>query len=598
MAGKVTWRLYNLFFKIQGGYLLFSIIIALAIGNGISNVYGKLFVTDWTNEAEKEEGSEIKKEDNFKFFIEYSIILFIGLVIQLIKEFLVAYSNFKGTKYLHETMIYNIINAPINLFHDIVPIGQILNRLIHDLEMSQDIIWKFNTILGSLIGLVISVYVVFMENRETIYISPIIAILAYILLKYFISSGRDLNRLNGTSRSPIISLFSETILGITTIRTFKKELPSKDKFYKRLDDHFGVMLYRYGTDNWFCMSLDIISHIYLTYVLIRAILGIDNFDAAAVGLMLDYSIEFSEQLLEAFEQGTQVEKSLISLERCDAFTHLPSENYENEKLNNKIYDISDNSWPNEGRIKYDNYSMRYRNNCDLALNNINIEINPGEKIGVVGRTGSGKSSLTLSLFRIIEAYNGKIEIDGNNIGDIPLKKLRRSISIVPQEPFLLEGTLKTNLDPLNLYSESEINEVLKNVKFYEMLEFDNINSGTVLNGINTEIKEYGNNLSFGCRQLLCVARAILRKSKIIILDEATSSVDQKTEDIITNAVDIMFKDSTVITIAHRINTVKKCDKILVMNNGEIVEVGKPDELINNENSKFYSLYYKYIEVID
>ena len=598
VAGKVTWRLYNLFFKIQGGYLLFSIIIALAIGNGISNVYGKLFVTDWTNEAEKEEGSEIKKEDNFKFFIEYSIILFIGLVIQLIKEFLVAYSNFKGTKYLHETMIYNIINAPINLFHDIVPIGQILNRLIHDLEMSQDIIWKFNTILGSLIGLVISVYVVFMENRETIYISPIIAILAYILLRYFISSGRDLNRLNGTSRSPIISLFSETILGITTIRTFKKELPSKDKFYKRLDDHFGVMLYRYGTDNWFCMSLDIISHIYLTYVLIRAILGIDNFDAAAVGLMLDYSIEFSEQLLEAFEQGTQVEKSLISLERCDAFTHLPSENYENEKLNNKIYDISDNSWPNEGRIKYDNYSMRYRNNCDLALNNINIEINPGEKIGVVGRTGSGKSSLTLSLFRIIEAYNGKIEIDGNNIGDIPLKKLRRSISIVPQEPFLLEGTLKTNLDPLNLYSESEINEVLKNVKFYEMLEFDNINSGTVLNGINTEIKEYGNNLSFGCRQLLCVARAILRKSKIIILDEATSSVDQKTEDIITNAVDIMFKDSTVITIAHRINTVKKCDKILVMNNGEIVEVGKPDELINNENSKFYSLYYKYIEVID
>ena len=242
--------------------------------------------------------------------------------------------------------------------------------------------------------------------------------------------------------------------------------------------------------------------------------------------------------------------------------------------------------------------MKYRNDCDLALRDINLEIKPGEKIGIVGRTGSGKSSLTLSLFRIIEAFEGKIMIDDYNIRDIPLKKLRRSISIVPQEPFLLEGTLKTNLDPLNLYTEYEIDEILKNVKLYEMLEHDSINGNNKLNGINTEIKEYGNNLSFGCRQLLCVARAILRKSKIIILDEATSSVDQKTEDIITNAVDTMFKESTVITIAHRINTVKKCDRIIVMNAGEVVETGKPDELIANNNSQFYSLYYKYIEETD
>ena len=591
VSGKVTWRLYNMFFKIQGGYLLFLLIVFLAICTAISGVYGKLFVTNWTDDADS---NKINKEDNYKFFIEYSIILFIGILIQLIKEFLVAYSNYKGTKYLHEKMIYSIISAPINLFHDIVPIGQILNRLIHDLEMSQDIIWKFNTILGSLITIVISIYVCYMENRETLYASPIIIILAYLLLRYFISAGRDLNRLNGTSRSPIISLFSETILGITTIRTFKKENPSKNKFYKRLDDHFGVMLYRYGTDNWFCMTLDIISHIFLTYVLIRAIIDINSFDAAAIGLMLDYSIDFSEQLLEAFEQSTQVEKSLISLERCDTFTNLPSEKYENDKIKQSI--IPD-KWPNKGDIKFINYSMKYRDDCDVALNNINIEINSGEKVGIIGRTGSGKSSLTLSLFRIVEAFKGKIEIDGIDISDIPLKKLRRSISIVPQEPFLLEGTLKTNLDPLNIYSELEINEVLKNVKLYEMLEHDNANKSTVLNGINTEIKEYGNNLSFGCRQLLCVARAILKKSKIIILDEATSSVDQKTEDIITNAIDTMFKDSTVITIAHRINTVKKCDKIFVMNNGQIIEVGKPDELIANNKSKFFSLYYKYIEEI-
>jgi ABC-type multidrug transport system fused ATPase/permease subunit len=290
---------------------------------------------------------------------------------------------------------------------------------------------------------------------------------------------------------------------------------------------------------------------------------------------------------------------LISLERCDAFTKLPSEKYEDEKIGkNKIYSLDDNSWPSEGKVNYENYSMKYRPNCDLALKDINIDIKSGEKIGIVGRTGSGKSSLTLSLFRIVEAFKGKITIDGQNIADIPLKKLRRAISIVPQEPFLLEGTLKTNLDPLNLYTEEEINDVLEKVQLYQMLEHDNVQGKNVLKGINTEIKEYGNNLSFGCRQLLCVARAILRKSKVIILDEATSSVDQKTEDIISNAVDTMFKESTVITIAHRINTVKKCQRIIVMNAGEVVEVGNPDELIKDNKSQFYSLYYKYIEETD
>jgi len=273
------------------------------------------------------------------------------------------------------------------------------------------------------------------------------------------------------------------------------------------------------------------------------------------------------------------------------------QNYEDEKLIIPKYSLSDKSWPSDGRVVFNNFSPKYRDDCDLALNNINLEINSGEKIGIVGRTGSGKSSLVLALFRIIEAFGGKIEIDGENLRDIPLKKIRRSLSIVPQEPFLLEGTLKTNLDPLNLYSDNEIDEVLKNVKLYEMLEHNNTNQNTVINGINTEIKEYGNNLSFGCRQLLCVARAILRKSKIILLDEATSSVDQKTEDIITNAVDNMFKDSTVITIAHRINTVKSCDRVIIMDQGEIVEIGKPDELIKNKNSKFYSLYFQYMEQI-
>lgn len=592
VKGKVSLRLYDLFFRIQGGYLFFMFLIALTLGKIITEVRGKEYSSNWTEEAKSK---KVDANENFNFFIKYSCILFIGIALQLFKELSVAFSNFKSTKYLHEKMIYSLIRAPINLFHDIVPIGQILNRLIYDLDNSQEIIWKFNKILASLIGLFTSVYECAIYNKESLYVSPVILITAVLLYNYFINAGRDLNRLNGISRSPIISLFSETILGVSTIRTFKTEKPSKEKFYDKLDEHYGVMLYKYGSDNWFCMSLDLISHLYLGFVVLGAFYRIDIINAATVGIMLDYSGEFSEQLLEVVEQESHVEKSLINLERCDSYTKIQSEKYDDDSKKN-LNELA--SWPSNGKVSYINYYMKYRPNCDMALKNINIEINPGEKIGVVGRTGSGKSSLTLSLFRIIEAAKGKIEIDGKNICDVPLKKLRRSVSIVPQEPFLLEGTLKTNLDPLNLYSEDEINKVLKDVKLYEMLENDYAEQKSKLKGINTEIKEYGNNLSFGCRQLLCVARAILRKSKVIILDEATSSVDQNTEDLISNEVDKLFKDSTVITIAHRINTVKKCDRIIVMNAGEVVEVGKPDDLIKDEKSQFYSLYYKYMEATD
>ena len=364
-------------------------------------------------------------------------------------------------------------------------------------------------------------------------------------------------------------------------------------FHEKVDEHLKLRIVTNGCNQWYNMSLDLISFSFVAFLIVFTILFKDKFSAAAVAIIYTYCDKMKMSLIHGLRTLTFYENSMIGYERCMEYTKCPSEaptkNVADSKLNN---------WPDKGKIEFINFSVKYRPDTEIVLKNINFLIQGKEKIGIVGRTGSGKSSLTLSLFRIVEAFKGKIEIDGQNIADIPLKKLRRAISIVPQEPFLLEGTLKTNLDPLNIYTEEEINDVLEKVQLYQMLEHDNVKGKNVLKGINTEIKEYGNNLSFGCRQLLCVARAILRKSKVIILDEATSSVDQKTEDIISNAVDVMFKDSTVITIAHRINTVKKCQKIIVMNAGEVVEVGNPDDLIKDTKSQFYSLYYKYIEETD
>ena len=489
-------------------------------------------------------------------------------------------------------MIKCLIEAPINKFHDVTPIGTILNRLIHDLEKNILIIWTFDIIEKSFIGLILSIFECYEESPSTLYVSPILVVLGVLLYSYFINSGRDLNRLDGVSRSPAVSLFSETIQGVTTIRTFGTERQQKEKFCNKIDDHLSVMIYKAGGDNWFCIHLDCLSHLYLAFVVFYAITHIDSFNnLVQITILFNFASEMSEQLLETIEQTSKVEKSLISIERCDAFTKIPSENKES-----KIVNENDalKHWPTKGKIEFKNFSMRYRPTCENALSDINIMINEGEKIGVVGRTGSGKSSLCLSLFRVVEGCNkeGYIKIDDVDIRDISLTKLRRSISIVPQEPFLLEGTLKSNLDPLNIYKKEDIDKVLEDVQLFEMMKNSNKNFDC---DINTPVKEYGNNMSFGCRQLLCFARAILRKSKIIILDEATSSVDQKTEEIIQNAVEKEFRDSTVISIAHRIQTVKKCDKIIVMENGHVVEFGNTKDLINNKNSKFYSLYYKNME---
>lgn len=585
--GSVIWNVYQKYFKIQGGYLLFAFLLLLIIGYTGAKYYGNIYISNWTNKAEKEPNSH---DSNLYHFFVYAQISFLGVLLQFIKEFAIARSNAGGGKKLHEQMIECLIRAPINLFYDITPIGQLLNRLTHDLDMTGTIIWTFDTIGNSYIGLLSAIYVCYYYNPSTLFVAPVLFVIGLFFTKYVINSGRDLNRLDSVSRSPAVNLVSETILGITTIRTSKNEGNLKEEFYERLDKHFSVMRYKYGADNWFCMFLDLLSHGYLGFIIIYACYRMDLFTAEVIALMLKYSSEFSEKLLESLEQSTKVEKAIISFERCETFIQILSE--KRSKMKDEEKHLM--NWPSKGEVKFDNYSMRYRPNTEIVLKNINIDIIGGSKIGIVGRTGSGKSSLCLGLFRVIEPLKGHIYIDGVDISTISLKKLRQSISIVPQDPFLLEGTLKENLDPLDNYKEKEILDVLKKLELFKLMT----QSNKINDGINTKIKEYGNNLSFGERQLVCFARAILRKSKVIILDEATSSVDQKTEEVIQNAVNSEFKNSTVITIAHRLKTIKQCDKIIVIDNGEILEYDTPNNLIKNIDSKFYKLYYQNNELSD
>jgi ABC-type multidrug transport system fused ATPase/permease subunit len=275
---------------------------------------------------------------------------------------------------------------------------------------------------------------------------------------------------------------------------------------------------------------------------------------------------------------------MISVERCESALNIKIE--KNPNKNEEII-IKDKFFPKEGKIEFINFSAKYRPFTPVILKNINLKINPCERVGIIGRTGSGKTSLINSIFRIIEGFEGKILIDDIDINKLNLDFLRQNLTIVTQEPFLLEGSLRENIDPLNLHSEKEIIEILDSFCLFNEIQNN-------YRRLKIEIKENGNNLSIGEKQLICFARAALKKSKIIILDEATSSLDYNTEKIINENMEKMFKDCTIILITHRFNVVKICEKIFVVDNGEIIEKGVYGNLIKDKKSKFSELYSEII----
>ena len=351
-------------------------------------------------------------------------------------------------------------------------------------------------------------------------------------------------------------------------------------FHEKVDEHLKLRIINNGCNQWYNMSLDLISFSFVAFLITFTILFKDKFSASAVAIIYTYCDKMKMSLIMGLRTLTFYENSMIGYERCMEYTKCPSE----APLKN-IADSKLNNWPDKGKIEFINFSVKYRPNTEIVLKNLNFVIQGQEKVGIVGRTGSGKSTITLCLFRILEATEGKILIDGVDISTLGLEILRHNLTIIPQDPALMEGSLRYNIDPLEKSEDNEIIKVMQKIGFDYIIKRDK-------NGLNQEISEGGSNLSVGEKQLICITRAILRKSKIIIMDEATASIDYKTEEIIQKAVNEILKDSTFITIAHRIKTILNYDRILTLDNGKIVDFDTPKNLLNDKKSLFYELYSK------
>ena len=578
-TGKISSNVYKAIIEYSGGYLQIFLVLIFAIIWQFTIIEGNIYLANWS------EKSNINDDDeNIYHFMIYTLFSIACIFSLFLKEFLISKMNFNLSKNFHDVMLQNIIDAPINLYHDITPFGQIMNKFTIDLDKCVLFFRHLSATLKYLCALIGSIFVCVSSNFYVLFFLPVIFICGYKISIYYAPAGRDILRIESIDRAPLLSFYSESIQGIDTIKSLKYYKIDNlffRKFSEKLLGHYSIFLYKFGTRTLFELSLDLLSIIFVFFLFIYCIIFHKQFNAIMISLLLKYSLSISEDILVMLTHGTELENSFVRVERCESATHLPKENFgvELNEKQNKI-DLS-------GNIEMQHVYVKYRNNLDYILKDINLNINLGEKICVVGRTGSGKSTIILCLFRLIETSKGKIYINKKNIKDIPLKILRRNLGIVPQEPKIFSGSLKFNLDPMRKYSDFEINNAIREVGLFKLMKE---NGRDIRKKLNMKLKENGGNLSLGEKQLICLARIFLRKNKIVVMDEATSNIDNKTDNLIQNAVDNIFKNSTLITIAHKIPDLNKYDKIMVLDSGHLIEFDTPDNLLRNNKSVFKQLY--------
>ena len=548
-------------------YALFFILFLNALWK-ICDSGSDFIITKWSN-------AELGNEKSL--FTYYLITKLFSIVFVFVKSYVIVHVLISFNKNIHSVLLHKLLHAPINLFHNIVSKSHIINRFSKDIGNSIKYFWTLNSIIIVLFHIINGLFITMFLFWKIIFIIPFLIIIDYYLYKYYIKSAKGLNTLEIYTRVPILSAVKETLSGITSIRAYGYKDIFQKIFHKRLHDFYRVLVYQVGCSSWFALNIDLVSFLFLFLILIFIWLFKDIVGGGPLGIALNYVLKLIEHSYNFFDYLNKNERMSTSMESCDAYTHIVQE----APLKLKIDDfLISNNFPKFGKIEFINYSVRYRPDTKIILKDINILIHPREKIGIAGRTGSGKSTLCFCLFRILEAASGKILIDDIDISLIGLSLLRRIITVIPQDPTLIEGSLRENLDPLGQFDDLSMIKSLKSIGMDDILKEE---------GLNFMVKENGCNLSAGERQLICIARAMIRKSKIIIMDEATSSIDYDTEQLIQKAILTTLKDSTVMTIAHRIKTILDYDRILVFDQGKLIEQGCPKELIEKKGH-FFNLF--------
>ncbi|PNF34508.1 hypothetical protein B7P43_G10749 [Cryptotermes secundus] len=514
---------------------------------------------------------------------ETCIYVYIGLIVSIIFLIILRVICFftmctRASVKLHDSMFSSITHATMAFFsHN--PSGRILNRFTNDMGTVDESLPL--TLLDCVqigLSLLAVVIVVSVVNVWLLIPTTFMFIMFYALRQYYLSTSRSLKRLEAITRSPVFSHLSASLQGLTTIRASGAQALLEKEFDSLQDMHSSVWYIYIASNRAFGLWLDVVCSVYIGLVTLSFLIVGGKQYGGDVGLAITQAMMLTGMLQWGVRQSAEMENQMTSVERVLEYTEVEKEPPLESPHDRKPPD----SWPSQGVIVFDRIFLAYSKNEASVLKNISFVIRPGEKVGIVGRTGAGKSSLIAALFRLVDVSSGRIQIDGIDIASIGLHDLRSKISIIPQESVLFSGSLRENLDPFSEYSDAALWAALAEVELKQVV-------GELPAGLSHRVSEGGSNFSVGQRQLLCLARAIIRNNKILVLDEATANVDPQTDELIQETICHKFTDCTVLTIAHRLHTVMDSDRILVMDAGSVVEFDHPHALLKNENGYLYQM---------
>ncbi|XP_069685044.1 ATP-binding cassette sub-family C member 4-like isoform X2 [Periplaneta americana] len=592
--GSLGWRTYWQYFKNGGNicYLIFT--LCMLIIAQLSTSSADYWVTFWTNEEvvrkanretmnewilANETGQELPTVipdttlvSKWDSLIIYLVLIICCMSLTLLRSILFVKTCMRASIRLHNNMFSSILRGAMRFF-DTNPSGRILNRFSKDIGAIDELLPRFMLesiqVFLVLIGILVNIAIV---NPYFIIAMVVLGFCFYGVTKVYLATSRNVKRLEGITRSPVYSHLSDTLTGLTTIRISGAQEMVKIGFDSRQDDHTAAWSLFLGTSIAFGFWMDILSSLFvaiitLTFFLVGEEIG------AKVGLALSQALIVTGMLQYGLLRTTEVVSQMTAVERVLEYTNIEKE----PDLESKPDKKPDPSWPSQGALEFDHLQLKYAEDQPYVLKNLNFKVEPTHKIGIVGRTGAGKSSLISALFRLAK-LEGCVRIDGTNTNELGLHDLRKKISIIPQEPVLFSESLRHNLDPFKQYPDDALWNALEEVDLK-----------SAVSGLEMQVQEGGSNFSVGQRQLICLARAILRNNKILVLDEATANVDPETDTFVQETIRKKFKNCTVLTIAHRLNTIMDSDRVLVMDAGTMVEYDYPYALLQKKNGYFYKL---------
>ncbi|KAL7212551.1 hypothetical protein ACSBR2_015280 [Camellia fascicularis] len=572
-TGVVSRKVLKRYKDALGGLWVVMILFTCYVLTEVLRISSSTWLSKWTDQ------SSSKRYGPGFYNLIYALLSFGQVMVTLANSFWLITSSLYAAKRLHDAMLNAILRAPMVFFHT-NPLGRIINRFAKDLgDIDRNVAVFVNMFLDQVSQLLSTFVLIGIVSTMSLWAILPLLLLFYAAYLYYQTTSREVKRLDSITRSPVYAQFGEALNGLSTIRAYKAYDQMANINGKSMDNNIRYTLVNMSANRWLAIRLETLGGLMIWLTATFAVMQngrAENQEAFAstMGLLLSYALNITSLLTGVLRLASLAENSLNAVERVGTYIDLPSEGPSVIESNRPPP-----GWPSSGSIKFENVVLRYRPELPPVLHGLSFTVPPSDKVGIVGRTGAGKSSMLNALFRIVELERGRILIDGYDIAKFGLTDLRKVLGIIPQAPVLFSGTVRFNLDPFSEHNDADLWEALERAHLKDVIRRNSL-------GLDAEVSEAGENFSVGQRQLLSLARALLRRSKILVLDEATAAVDVRTDALIQKTIREEFKSCTMLIIAHRLNTIIDCDRIILLDAGRVLEYATPEELLQNDESAF------------